>query len=112
MAKVKIIKTKRRAKATKVVKEKTVRKKLVTKKVSTTLKRKILVRVVEKRISNFPFFHRAMRGVALLLLIALNSVGLNSIGSTVAYYNDIETSTDNTLIAGALDFVLTNGGFS
>ena len=112
MAKVKIIKTKRRAKATKVVKKKTVRRKSVTKKVSTTLKRKIRVRVVEKRISNFPFFHRAMRGVALLLLIALNSVGLNSIGSTVAYYNDIETSTDNTLIAGALDFVLTNGGFS
>ena len=54
----------------------------------------------------------AMRVVALALIVGLNLTGLNAIGTTVAYYNDVENSNGNLYQAGSVDFTLTNTPYS
>jgi predicted ribosomally synthesized peptide with SipW-like signal peptide len=44
--------------------------------------------------------------VSLLLIIGLNWTGLLAVGNTFAYYNDTETSSENSYSAGTLDFQL------
>jgi len=44
----------------------------------------------------------------LLILIGLNWTGLSTIGKTLAYFNDVETSKGNNYTATILDFSLTN----
>lgn len=44
--------------------------------------------------------------VIILIIIGLNWTGLSAIGTTVAFYNDTETASGNTHIAGQLDFIL------
>lgn len=46
-----------------------------------------------------------------VLLITLLWVSLLGVNDTISYYNDNEESLGNTLIAGALDFILANGDF-
>lgn len=49
--------------------------------------------------------------LALMLIIGLNSVGLSSVGKTMGFYNDIESSTENTFEAGSVDFLLGTSGW-
>ncbi len=42
--------------------------------------------------------------ISLLIIIGLYWVGLSAIGRTFAYFNDTETSSENTYSAGTLDF--------
>ena len=44
--------------------------------------------------------------LAITLIIGLNAVALSQIGYTMGYYNDSESSTDNTFVAGNVDFSL------
>src|SRR3989344_8735600 len=44
--------------------------------------------------------------LAITLIIGLNAVALSQIGYTMGYYNDSESSTDNTFVAGHVDFLL------
>src|SRR3989344_7897130 len=48
----------------------------------------------------------AFKLLALTLIVGLNGVALSQIGYTMGYYNDIETSTENTFLAGSVDFLL------
>lgn len=49
----------------------------------------------------------AVRFLVLMLVIGLNWNGFFAIGETVAYFNDTETSSENSFGAGSLDAVLT-----
>jgi hypothetical protein len=46
---------------------------------------------------------------AILLILGLNWSGLSAVGTTVAYYSDTETSSENAHVAGSLDFLLDQG---
>jgi hypothetical protein len=46
--------------------------------------------------------------IALSLIVALNATGLFTIGSTAAYYVDVEESLGNLFIAGNVDFLATS----
>jgi len=46
--------------------------------------------------------------ICLLLIVGLNWTALLAIGQTLASFSDTETSTENVLAAGILDFSLTN----
>lgn len=48
------------------------------------------------------------RITALLLIVALNWVGLLGVGSTLSYFTDTEVTTGNTFLAGKLDVTLQN----
>ena len=48
----------------------------------------------------------SLKLLALTLIVGLNAVALSQIGYTMGYYNDIESSTDNTFEAGEVDFSL------
>lgn len=48
------------------------------------------------------------RVTALLLIVALNWVGLLGVGSTIAHFTDIEAATQNNFDAGELDITLIN----
>src|SRR3989338_7382877 len=50
-----------------------------------------------------PFFTKLL---AVTLVVGLNGAALSQIGYTMGYYNDTETSTENTLVAGSVDFLL------
>ena len=61
-------------------------------------------------------FMKAVRQVSLKLLvlmlaIGLNGVALSRVGYTLGYYNDVESSTENTLEAGSVDFSLGISGW-
>src|SRR3989344_6873202 len=61
-------------------------------------------------------FMEAVRQVSLKLLvlmlaIGLNGVALSRVGYTLGYYNDVESSTENTLEAGSVDFSLAVSGW-
>src|SRR3989344_5887580 len=61
-------------------------------------------------------FMEAVRQVSLKLLvlmlaIGLNGVALSRVGYTLGYYNDVESSTENTLEAGSVDFSLGISGW-
>lgn len=45
--------------------------------------------------------------ISLLLFVSLNWAGLSAVIDTFAYYNDTETSLENSYSAGTLDFYLT-----
>ncbi|MDP1707160.1 MAG: lamin tail domain-containing protein [bacterium] len=49
--------------------------------------------------------------LAVILMVGLNSAGLSSLGYTMGYYNDVETSTGNTFSAGEVDFSLGVSGW-
>ncbi|OHA00974.1 MAG: hypothetical protein A3C12_03375 [Candidatus Sungbacteria bacterium RIFCSPHIGHO2_02_FULL_49_20] len=51
-------------------------------------------------------FSVAKTGLVLTLIVLLNLFGLSSIGNTIAFYNDVETSSGNAHFAGSLDFSL------
>lgn len=51
-------------------------------------------------------FNPVKASVVLMLAVGLNLFGFLSIGSTVAFYNDTESSTGNLLAAGSLDFLV------
>ena len=51
-------------------------------------------------------FSVAKTGLVLTLIVLLNLFGLSSIGNTIAFYNDVETSSGNAHIAGSVDFSL------
>lgn len=46
--------------------------------------------------------------VAITLVVLLNGVGLLGVGDTFGYYFDLEKSSDNTFIAGNVDFTATS----
>ena len=48
----------------------------------------------------------SLKLLAITLIVGLNGVALSQIGYTMGYYNDIETSTENTFLAGSVDFLL------
>lgn len=52
------------------------------------------------------------KSVVLLLILGLNYFGLLAVGQTIAYFNDIENSAENTFSAGTLDFRLTKQNVS
>ncbi|OGZ98478.1 MAG: hypothetical protein A3C07_02615 [Candidatus Sungbacteria bacterium RIFCSPHIGHO2_02_FULL_47_11] len=72
---------------------------------------KIKIRVIKKQDSveksavrkAMPAFQKC---VVFALIIGMNWSGLLVIGQTMAYYNDIETSSANAHVAGSLDFSL------
>ena len=47
--------------------------------------------------------------VVILVIFGLNGPELFTIGYTYAFYNDTETSNNNILTAGELDFILNEG---
>lgn len=47
---------------------------------------------------------------AVLLILNLNWAGLSAVLNTAAYFNDTETSSENTYSAGTLDFSLVSSG--
>ncbi|MBT9168993.1 MAG: hypothetical protein DDT19_02345 [Syntrophomonadaceae bacterium] len=47
--------------------------------------------------------------LAIMLIIGLKWIGLSAVVETAAYYNDTETSLENSLSVGTLDFSLTAG---
>jgi predicted ribosomally synthesized peptide with SipW-like signal peptide len=49
--------------------------------------------------------------LAVILMVSLNSVGLSGLGYTMGYYNDVESSTENTFQAGSVDFSLATSGW-
>ena len=49
--------------------------------------------------------------VALVLIVGLNGLALSRVGYTMGYYNDIESSTENTFEAGSVDFSLGISGW-
>ncbi len=51
-----------------------------------------------------------IKTTSLLLILGLNWSGLLAVGTTLAYFNDIETSSENILEAGSLDFSLSSSG--
>ncbi|MDP2705067.1 MAG: DUF5011 domain-containing protein [bacterium] len=55
--------------------------------------------------------HMSLKLLALSLVISLNIIGLPGIGDTMGYYLDIESSTENTFIAGSVDFSLGISGW-
>ena len=46
------------------------------------------------------------------MIVSLNALGLSSIGTTAAYYFDTETSTNNSYVAGEVDFGLAGTPYS
>ncbi|MEX0931762.1 MAG: lamin tail domain-containing protein [Candidatus Paceibacterota bacterium] len=50
--------------------------------------------------------------VAIAIIVGMNTTGLTAIGSTVAYYTDNEDSTENAFIAGSVDFLLSESGWT
>lgn len=50
----------------------------------------------------------AQKILVILLIVSLNAGALGAIGKTAAMFEDTETSLDNLLAAGSLDFSLTN----
>src|SRR3989344_4109548 len=46
----------------------------------------------------------SLKLLVLMLAIGLNGVALSRVGYTLGYYNDVESSTENTLEAGSVDF--------
>ncbi|MFH1745254.1 MAG: TasA family protein, partial [bacterium] len=48
--------------------------------------------------------------IILFLILGLNYVGLLTVAETLAYYNDEETSLENTFSAGTLDISLEPAG--
>ncbi|MDO8569270.1 MAG: LamG-like jellyroll fold domain-containing protein [bacterium] len=54
----------------------------------------------------------ARKLLALALIVSLNGVVISNIGYTAGYYNDIETSDNNTFIADQLDFILDESDWS
>src|SRR3989344_1839592 len=53
----------------------------------------------------------SLKLLAFTLIVGLNSVALSQIGYTMGYYNDIESSTENTFVAGSVDFSLDISGW-
>ena len=53
----------------------------------------------------------SLKLLVLMLAIGLNGVALSRVGYTLGYYNDNETSTENTLEAGSVDFSLGVSGW-
>ncbi|OHA79023.1 MAG: hypothetical protein A2658_01680 [Candidatus Yonathbacteria bacterium RIFCSPHIGHO2_01_FULL_44_19] len=53
-----------------------------------------------------------LRGLALLLMVALNAYTLGSIGTTAAYYLDGEMLKGNNYVAGSVDFILSSTPYS
>lgn len=51
-----------------------------------------------------------IKTISLLLMFGLNWSGLVAVGTTLAYFNDIETSSENSFAAGSLDFSLSSSG--
>lgn len=58
-----------------------------------------------------PAPHFLFKLVAIMLMVSLNGVGLSGVGYTMGYYNDVETSTENTFEAGSVDFLLGVSGW-
>jgi hypothetical protein len=52
-----------------------------------------------------------LRGLALLLIVALNAYTLGSIGATAAYYLDGEMLKGNNYVAGSVDFTLSSTSY-
>ena len=48
---------------------------------------------------------------AVALIVSLNGFALSQVGYTMGYYNDTESSNDNTFTGGILDIVLSNTEF-
>lgn len=44
--------------------------------------------------------------IVIALIVGMNWSGVFAVGQTLAYYNDTETSSENTFSAGSLDFAL------
>ena len=53
----------------------------------------------------------SLKLLALALIVGLNGMALSRIGYTMGYYIDVEDSTENTLIAGSVDFLLGVSGW-
>src|SRR3989344_4652289 len=53
----------------------------------------------------------SLKLLAFTLIVGLNGVALSQIGYTMGYYNDIESSTENTFVAGSVDFSLDISGW-
>ena len=49
--------------------------------------------------------------IVLMLVVSINLTGLWAVGTTIAYYNDTETSGGNVFTADSLDFSLTHYSF-
>jgi hypothetical protein len=52
-----------------------------------------------------------MQKLAMIIIFALSSTGLNTVGLTSAYYSDIESSGSNGFLGGSLDISLSNENF-
>jgi len=59
----------------------------------------------------FPRGRNFTRAVSATLIATVIFMGLNGVGSTVSFYNDIESSTENTFEAGSVDFSLGVSGW-
>ncbi len=110
----------------KITKTKHTARKLVGRRVPVLVVRKLYVQrapVLERKVTlsvyspqaNFAFME-AVRQVSLKFLVLMLAIGLNGVavarvGYTLGYYNDNETSTENTLEAGSVDFSLGISGW-
>lgn len=79
------------------------RKKVMPKKIRATRGKFIRKKSVNPLIRNGIIKKSITKILAILLIIGLNWAGLSAVGQTVAYFNDTETSIENTFSAGTLD---------
>ena len=90
------------------------RNKRLYKKLAVSFRK--IVRKIKKIVAfrkwTFKKFEKVSLKLASFMLLITISAGVLNIPTTNAFYNDIESSTGNSLVAGALDFVLTNSSFS
>lgn len=68
--------------------------------------RKKINKIRSQKINNNIYFKSIIRIVSVFLILGMNWAGIVAVGVTVAAFNDTETSLDNTMVAGSLDFVL------
>lgn len=75
------------------------------------IERKVFVKRVEPKLYSLFFSVESMQKLAMIIIFALSSTGLNTIGLTSAYYSDIESSGSNGFLGGSLDISLSNESY-
>ena len=108
------LKSKKIPGSTKIILEK---HRLFKAKFSRATERKVSIKRINQpqkptKKSNIYIFNYAMKSLAIVMIVSLNALGLSSIGTTAAYYFDTETSTNNSYVAGEVDFGLAGTPYS
>lgn len=75
--------------------------------VRTKRKNPAIIKIPEKTYFSVPLISKSLIKITVVfLIICLNWTGLSAIIETIAYFNDVESSPENSYSAGILDFSL------